>query len=274
MPVHYEVENKIARIVLEGRSVGNMFSPELIYRPLTAVLDRYTQDDEAWVAIVSVPEDRKAFTYGGDIKGIVAASHKDAENSSGYPVHGQRFNTYRTPHSGVISGPGMMDVPKPIIFAVRDRCLGAGMLVLLTLADIIVCAEGTIFGFPESASVAGLKEGILTRQLPWRIALEVILTHRDFSGEEALEWGLVNRVVPREDLMTTAEEIAGLILKAPPRAIQASKELAIAAKDVPLATTILQARLYTQILEGTPDAYEYFRSFAEKREPEYTGEWT
>ena len=51
-----------------------------------------------------------------------------------------RFNTYRTPHSGVISGPGMMDVPKPIIFAVRDRCLGAGMLVLLTLADIIVCA--------------------------------------------------------------------------------------------------------------------------------------
>ena len=105
------------------------------------------------------PRTARAFTYGGDIKGIVAASHKDAENSSGYPVHGQRFNTYRTSHSGVISGPGMMDVPKPIIFAVRDRCLGAGMLVLLTLADIIVCAEGTIFGFPESASVAGLKEG-------------------------------------------------------------------------------------------------------------------
>lgn len=273
MPIHYDVEDKIASIVLEGRSAGNVFSPDYIYTPLTEVLHRYADDDDAWVAVVSVPDDKKAFTYGGDIKAITSMADDDKEKAEGYLLHGQRYNTYRSPYTGVLSGPGMMDVPKPIVFAVRDLCLGAGVLLTLTLADVIVCAEGTTFGLPESSSIAGIKEGILIRQLPWRIAMELILTHRNFSAEEALKWGLINRIVPRDELMGTATEVARTIMNFPPRSQQAAKELTIAMSDVPLATGILQARLYTQLLERTPDAVEYFRAFADKRDPEYTGEW-
>src|SRR5678815_4419499 len=112
MPVHYEVEDKIARITIEGRSDGNVFSPDYVYRPLTEVIKQFTDDDSAWVAVVTAPEDRKAFSYGGDLKSLSSWKQGDTSQARGYGIRGPRYNSYRTEYAGVITGPGQMDCPK------------------------------------------------------------------------------------------------------------------------------------------------------------------
>ena len=213
MPVHYEVRDHIAYIVIEGRREGNLFSPDSVYRPLTRVLDEYVNDSDARCAVVSAHPDKKAFSYGGDIDAIDAAATGDSEGGGGYPDRKKspRYDSYRSPYGGVFTGPGMLDLPKPMVFAVNGLCLGAGTLVLMTLGDIIVASEDAEFGLTEvklAGPMPGLGAGMMTRQLPWRIALELLMTGRRFNTDEALRWGFINHVVPKSEVLPKAIQIA------------------------------------------------------------------
>ncbi|MGZ6816522.1 MAG: enoyl-CoA hydratase-related protein, partial [Mycobacteriaceae bacterium] len=124
----------------------------------------------------------------------------------------------------------MVDHPigVPIIAAVNGTALGGGTELALA-SDLIVASDTASFGLPEvhrglMAAAGGVFR--LTQSLPKHIALELILTGEPMPAAEALRWGFVNRVVPQQDVLTTALELADKVAVGAPVAVQASKRVA------------------------------------------------
>jgi E-phenylitaconyl-CoA hydratase len=156
---------------------------------------------------------------------------------------------------------------------VNGYCLGGGMTLLLA-TDVRLAAPHATF------SLAEVKRGVIAgnggtqrilSQLPYAIGMEMVLTGDSMNAETAARWGLVNRVVPMEDLMNEALRVAEKIAANAPLATQAAKELAIRARDVPLSTGLRFEQLVNRMLQFTEDATEGPRAFAEKRAPEFKG---
>lgn len=275
MPVHYRVEGRIGHIELEGRGDYNVFSPEYVYNPLHDALSTYTQDPEVWVVILSAVAGKKAFTYGGDIQSLDALAGGDEQPTRGYEGGADRiWRPNLDPRTEQLFN-GELKLAKPVIFAVDGDCLGAGTLLLMSLADIAVAAEGARFGLPEIRPAIGpitsWAEALVTRQLPWRIAMEMLLTGRLMPAEEALGHGFLNRVVAASEVSSVAMEFAEQIAANPPLHVQASKTLAKACREMPFAASLLQGDLMGEVLKRVPDSREGPRAFMEKRKPRYTG---
>src|SRR5262249_23939042 len=127
-----------------------------------------------------------------------------------------------------------LEVWKPVIAAVNGFCVGGGMTLLLA-TDIRVAVPSAGFGLAE------VKRGVIAgnggtqrvlRQLPYAIAMEVLLTGDRFDAATAERWGLVNKVVPAAALMATALDYARRIAANAPLAVQAAKELAVRSRDM------------------------------------------
>lgn len=165
-------------------------------------------------------------------------------------------------------------VRTPLIAAVNGDCLGGGCEMLQS-TDIRIAEEHARFGVPEASR--GLMAGAgstmrLKRQIPYAVAMDMLLTGRILDAEEALRWGLVTHVVPRGEALATAHELAGVIAASGPLAIAETKASVVEtgwlaedqASPVELghAATVMFSR----------DAREGMRAFAEKRPPHFTGE--
>ena len=109
------------------------------------------------------------------------------------------------------------------------------------------------------------------RQLPYAIAMEVLLTGDRFDAATAERWGLVNKLVPRAALMDTALDYARRIAANAPLAVQAAKELAVRSRDLDLADGLRMEQLVNRILQGSKDNKEGRAAFAEKRAPKFRG---
>jgi (E)-benzylidenesuccinyl-CoA hydratase len=164
-----------------------------------------------------------------------------------------------------------LEVWKPVIAAVNGYCLAGGM-TLLFATDIRIAAEHAVFEISE------VKRAILPgnggtqralRQLPYAIAMEMLLLGRRLTAAEALSHGLVNKVVPLNDLMPTAEQYAGRLCENGPLALRAVKELAIRSQSVPLEHGLRLEESFQEFLRTTEDSKEGPRAFAEKRKPTY-----
>jgi enoyl-CoA hydratase/carnithine racemase len=101
--------------------------------------------------------------------------------------------------------------------------------------------------------------------------MEMLLCGRRISAEEALRYGLVNKVVSKETIMDVAEEYARDVCRCAPLAVRAAKELAVRSQSLPLEQGLRLEQLMTEVLRTTEDAKEGPAAFAEKRQPEYTG---
>ena len=111
----------------------------------------------------------------------------------------------------------------------------------------------------------------LIRQLPYPIAMEMLLTGDDMSVQDAARWGLVNKVVAKGEALNEARKFARRIAVNAPLAVQAAKELAIRSRDVDLATGLRMETLVNRLLRETDDAKEGPKAFAEKRKPDFKG---
>jgi enoyl-CoA hydratase/carnithine racemase len=159
---------------------------------------------------------------------------------------------------------------KPVIAAVHGYALGLGYS-LSQSCDLVVAAEGTEFQIREvQRGLGGAQHWVAT----WfwtgsRFANEVALTGRMFTAEEALAHGMVNRVVPRAELMTTAEALAALIIQNPPLAVRAN----VRVMRWFVNEMQRQSKLYTQArgLHLTEDFHESAAAFVEKRQPSFKG---
>lgn len=253
--VLYEVDGRLATITINRPDKMNAMDSET-YGALSEAWRTLQRDDDVWAAVVTGAGDR-AFSAGADLTEAIEPG--DVEWS-------EFWQTQRE----MLLNNGL-EVWKPVIAAVNGYCLAGGTTLLLA-TDIRVAGEGAQFGLAE------VKRGILpgnggtqrvVRQLPYTAAMELLLTGDHVDADQAAEWGLVNTVVPDDDVMTTAEDIAATILSNGPLAVRAIKELAVRGRNMALPDAIRLEESFQHHLLQTDDAEEGVAAFAEDREPDY-----
>ena len=175
---------------------------------------------------------------------------------------------------GLISLPNLN---KPVIAAVNGIAAGGGFEMALA-ADMIVCADTARLALP-GATVGALPEAaavLLRRRIPHYIAMELLLTGRWFTPEEALGWGCCNAVVPSAELLPKAMELAAQLAKGAPLVQAAVKEIARETETMSAAQAMdrVKSRHLPAVsrLYDSEDFKEGPRAFSEKREPRWTGE--
>lgn len=168
----------------------------------------------------------------------------------------------------------MADFAKPVIAAVNGVAIGFGLELVLQ-CDIIIAAANATFGLAE------VRRGIIpggggTQRLARRIgqgrAMEMILTGRTVNAELALQYGLLEYVVPAEELMARAQALAREILANAPVAVQLAREAVRRGVELPLADGLRLEDDLLAIAMGTEDAREGPQAFAQKRQPRWSGE--
>jgi enoyl-CoA hydratase len=162
---------------------------------------------------------------------------------------------------------------KPLIAAVEGFALGGGTEIL-QCTDLRVAGRSAIFGLTEA--VYGLfplggSTVRLPRQIPYAAAMEMLLTGRKVSAEEARGWGLIGRVVDDGQALSTALELAQRIAANGPLAVQAIKRAVMEGLDQSEAAALANELAIGQPIFRTADAKEGPRAFAERRTPQFTG---
>lgn len=257
MAVDFEVsEEGIALITINRPERLNAMDAEH-YQALSRSWRMVRDDAAIRVAIVTGAGDR-SFTTGADIKSFLTAP----------PDLSEMWLTQRDQ----LLNRGL-EVWKPVIAAVNGYCLGGGMTLLMA-TDIRVATPNATF------SLAEVKRGVIAGnggtqraldQLPYAIAMEMLLTGEAIDAETAARWGLVNKVVPRADLLDTAYAYARKIAANAPLAVQAAKELAVRSREMDRTTGLRFEAVINRMLSMTEDAKEGPVAFAAKRAPDFKG---
>lgn len=162
---------------------------------------------------------------------------------------------------------------KPVIAVVNGDCMGGGC-EMLQQTDIRIAEEHARFGVPEARRglIAGAGSTMrLKRQIPYAVAMEMLITGRILNAEEALRWGLVTHVVPRGDGLAKGREIAELIAANGPLSVAASKASAIETGWLPEEEARPIESAYAATVTRSNDAKEGMKAFVEKRPPNFTG---
>lgn len=262
----YEVRDHIGYITLNRPEVMNALHAAA-HVELNAIFDDAAEDDDVWVVIITGAGER-AFSAGNDLKATAEASR----NPDAAPLRlGPSERGSRT--GGFGGNTTRWDFVKPVIAAVNGWAMGGGFEIVLA-ADIVIAADHAQLGLPEPR--VGLLAGAggvhrLPRQLGMKRAMGMILTAKPIDAATALEWGLVNEVVPLADLMATAERWAGEIMECSPLAIRASKEAAMLGIHMSMEEAMSTRFEGQERMTGTEDMIEGPRAFAEKRPPQWKG---
>jgi crotonobetainyl-CoA hydratase len=252
-----EIDGAVAVLTLDRPQALNAINAELS-GAIGAALEEIDANPSVRVAVVTGAG--RAFCAGGDLKAIAAGLDVSAP---GRPEWGFA---------------GLVDhrIRKPVIAAVNGIAFGGGTEIVLS-CDLAVMSEDASLGLPEVkrglfAAAGGLIE--LPRQVPVKLAMAWALTGDPIPAATALQWGLVNRVVSAELVLSTAHEIASRIAANPPLAVELTKGLVKRAagngSDWDFTLRGSQEGLFA-VLAASRDAMEGATAFAEKREPVWTG---
>ncbi len=229
--------------------------------------DAYRELSEAWVQVRDDASIRSAVVTGAGEKSFCAGA--DIKSFMAKPTPAHEF--WLTQKDQLLNRG--LEVWKPVIAAVNGYCLGGGV-TLLFATDIRLASPNATFGVTE------VKRGVIPAnggtqrildQLPYPLAMELLLVGNTWDAEMAARWGLINRVVPQEDLVSSAHEVAEKIAANAPLAVQAAKELAVRAREVDRATGFRLEQSMMEALRRTEDSAEGASAFAERRTPQFTG---
>ncbi len=248
----YEKQGRVAIMTINRPEAHNAFTSEML-RAMDACFADFNDDDGLWVAVLTA-RGEKAFCTGMDLKEAIPLLQSG--DQMGYEDHTKR------PFS---------DVFKPIIGAVNGYCIAGGM-EFLQGTDLRVAAEHATFGLGEvrwGIIPTGGSHIRLPRQIPWAVAMEMLLTGQPLSAQRAYDIGLVNRVVPAAKLMEEAMALAQTICKNGPLAVRTAKEIAVRALNLEPGF-VLEKALGQRVIDSE-DAKEGPAAFAEKRPPKFSG---
>ncbi|HUJ93139.1 MAG TPA: enoyl-CoA hydratase-related protein [Gaiellaceae bacterium] len=248
-----ERDGRVGVVLMNRPKALNALSGELMDE-VVAALEELDADPEIRAIVLGGGE--RAFAAGADIAELAAATPVSLYESRRLG-RWDRIRALRT----------------PVVAAVSGYCLGGGC-ELAMLCDLIVASETARFGQPEIN--LGILPGAggtqrLTRAVGKAVAMDMILTGRTISAREALSFGLVARVVPKERWLDEAKRAAGEIAAKGPIAVRLAKEAVDAAFEAPLATGVELERRSFNLVRASEDADEGLSAFVEKREPEFKG---
>jgi enoyl-CoA hydratase len=238
-------------------------------------LDMLVRFADAWDAVDADPSVRSvvltgapgAYCVGGDLQSGWMGGARSAAPSE---------NEQRVIANPALVARGLLLtswLTKPLIAAVNGDCLGGGC-EMLQQTDIRVAEEQARFGVPEAKRglIAGAGSTMrLKRQIPYAVAMEMLLTGRLLDAEEALRWGLVTHVVPQGQGLAKALEIADAIAACGPLSIVETKASAIETGWLPESEAQPIEGGHAGRVTRSQDAQEGMRAFAEKRPPVFTG---
>jgi enoyl-CoA hydratase/carnithine racemase len=249
MSIRLEVDDGVALVRIDRPAKLNAFTLAM-FEELGKVFLQCRDDDSVRVVVVTGTGDR-AFSAGADLAESIPAL---AEG---------RFDISRWDDAYLKRGAFL----KPIISAVNGLCLGGGFeLVLAT--DIRVATDDSVFAFPEASMGFVPAAGTLARlvrQVPYAQAMELMLTSNRFSAQRLQAMGLLNAVVPREQLMETAMAYARRIAVMSPIALGVIKEAALTLPDLALADAFAAEARLSQRAFASDETKQGLRKFAERR---------
>lgn len=255
--IRYEVDDRgVATLILDQPDTRNALSNELLGELIDALEE--ARGDEAVACVVLTSSHQKVFSSGGNLSGF----------AGDVPLVHKHFGSERFVRLFRLLG----ELGKPSLCAANGHVL-AGSVGLALACDLVVARESAGFGTPEInvGLFPFMIMALIYRNVPRKKANEMILLGERMTAREALDAGLVNRVVPDEDFDAVVHEWSGKLASKSPALMRLGKDAMFRQGDMALhdALEFLHAQL--TIALSTEDVVEGVSAFFEKREPEWRG---
>ena len=245
----------------EGYAIVRLNRPEVLNALNAALMENLVEsleelDRDPKIRCIILTGNEKAFAAGADIAEMARATTVEM-------VMRDQFSLWDR----------IRNIKSPLVAAVSGFALGGGCELAMT-CDIILSAETARFGQPEInigviPGAGGTQR--LTRAVGKARAMEMVLTGRMITAEEALRMGLINRIVPVESLLDEAQTLAKEIASKPPLAVRLAKEAILKSMDGSLEAGLEFERKNFYMLFATEDQKEGMKAFTEKRKAEWRG---
>jgi len=256
MEVRYELRDPAAWVTIDREEHRNALSPEVV-AGLRNAIDLVTDDERARVVVVTGAGDR-AFSAGGDLGGMAGEDSRVAQHEArgALPMLFQ----------------AMQECPKPVLARVNGHALAGGFGLMLA-CDLVIAAEDAEFGTPEIniGLWPYMISAVIQRNVPRKVALDMMFTGRRVTAAEAERWGMVNRVVPRAELDATVEALAADIGGKSPLILALGKQSFYRSQDMSFADALAYLHSMLTVNLEAEDVAEGVSAFLEKRSPEWKG---
>ena len=251
--IRVQADGDIGIVFLNRPNVRNALSAPLMQELLSALND-FELDEKIKCVVITGSE--TAFSSGADIKEMTGLDAVTALRQDNL----ERFDAIKK-------------ISKPIVAAISGYALGGGLELAMS-CDIIIAAEGTKLGQTEInigvfPGAGGTQR--LTRVIGKYKAMDMILTGKMITAKEALDNGLVSRVVPNEMYLEEAKKVAHEIAAKAPLAARIAKESVLKAYETSLSDGLQFERRNFYLILSSEDKQEGMKAFLEKRKPEFKG---
>jgi enoyl-CoA hydratase/carnithine racemase len=262
--ITYEIEDRTATITFNRPDRLNAVNLQMI-RELNDAYARAEADDDVWTLLIAA--NGRAFCAGADVEKI--------PEDGKVPTEGKYLSKHEEWEAPQEATPPVRSMTKPIIVAVNGICCGAGM-DLVTMCDITIAADDAQFFDPHVSIglVSGREMVRVARTLPINVAMRMALVgkHERLGAQRAYDLGFVTEVVPRDQLLARAKEVAGLVNRNAPLAVRGTRMAIRTGLGIPLHEAEILAEAYRERVLHTEDSLEGPRAFLEKRDPQWKGQ--
>ena len=250
----YTTDGPVARITINREPQKNALSPSAIALFHDALTQAQEDTDVRTVIVTGSGE--KAFCTGADLGSAIKTDGSALPVAESYATLLHRLTTF----------------PKPTVAMVKGYCLAGGMGLMLA-CDMVLADDGSRYGTPEvNVGLFPMMIGALIfRNVPRKKAMEMILTGRMLTSQEALAMGLVTSLHPMESLEDEVDKLTAILSEKSPIGLRLGKEAFAIAEELPFEKAVLAlAEALTRVID-TKDAAEGISAFKEKRKPRFTG---
>ena len=276
MGVIYEKKNHIAYVTINNPEKANILDRQTS-NEISEVWKDIWEDWDVRVAILTGAGDRH-FCAGHNLAPPPDVTEDDRARIRAEGIFWPLAGTVNGAQIGADGrlGDHYPQIWKPVIGAINGWAAGAGFYIMLTSTDIrLACEEHARFKFAllsQGWVGGGPGATFLTRQIAHADAMRILLADEPFDAKEALRINLINEVVPHDQLMSRAEEIATHISGLPPLAVRMMKEFVIRFRDIPVTEAWrVQTLINSLLTQFTTDGDEGRNAFLDKRPPNFTG---